>query len=159
MERRYTTLILKVAMQELHIAVTVEDTRRWTLQNASFSPHIWLSPLTLFFRKEVNWHIDNLTMLMDLPQGFHLLVILRDYPLPALHMRDGVLLAELIEPLLARNAELRFQRAFAVVDACMNDLEMSADRSHCSHIQLQRYLRVTTAGLCPYCTMLLNQNG
>ena len=102
--------------------MTVHNARARTFQDAGVGTHSGFSALRLVRGDEPCGNADGRGERVHFPERLHLRVILRDDPLAAVAVRDGVLVAERVEELLAAEAEAGLERIMTVVEASMDDL-------------------------------------
>ena len=115
-------LVFKVALQILHQAVGVEDARRRAFENTGLGANVWLSPVGFGVGEEVGGCADASSKAVDVLEGFPLRRILGDDPFARVAMRDRVLLAELVQQVLAAQAKTCFEGIGPVIEAGMDDL-------------------------------------
>lgn len=120
--------LLKTALQIRHERVRVDDARGGRLEHAGLGAHIRLAPADLVAAEELHRHVDRPRELMQPLQLLHLLRVLRDDPLLGAPVRDVRVRRELVQHLLAAQAEFRLQRVGPVVDARVDDFRVAAAR-------------------------------
>lgn len=79
------------------------------------------------FGEEVGGYADGCGEFVDFLQCFHLLSVLGYDPFPAIHVREVVALAEMIQHFFTLDTELCFQAVMAVIETCMDDLTVGVN--------------------------------
>lgn len=118
--------ILEEALQAEHQAVGVDDARRRALQGAGLGNNALAMLADLLVRHPSHRNANLVdAKSVDPLQGLPLRVVLGDEPLARPAVGDAVPVAELVQQVLAAEAELRLEGVFAVVDAGVDDLAVA----------------------------------
>lgn len=124
----HTASFLKQSQETHHESMRVDDTRGWTIKSTCcFNPLAITLHLFTAHPPRRNTKLI-LAQRMDLLKRLPLSLILRDDPLASAAVADVVLLAELVQQVLAADAQLRLEAGRAVVDARVDDLAVARAR-------------------------------